>query len=163
MPDRAQPPPAETPIEFAHGANDSEHFRAICELRLRVLLAPTGRSVDDYERANPGAAAESIHFAAIARDRVIACVSIRPDHPAERVGRLFQMAVDPGWHARGVGRALAEHATRWAREQAHLRTLFCSARLSAAGFYERLGWHRVGALYESAGLPHTRMEIALTV
>ena len=41
------------------------------------------------------------------------------------------------------------------------RRVWCNARLSAAGFYERVGFGRVGGVFEIAGIgPHAVMTIA---
>ncbi|MEM1166208.1 MAG: GNAT family N-acetyltransferase [Planctomycetota bacterium] len=145
-------------IELTRCAFGSPMHRAIQALRERILLGPTGRTADDFEAAHPGYERESSHFGALdARQQVIACVSIRPNHPAAGDGVLNQMAVDETWQGCGLGRRIAEHATRWARDEARLSQLHCSARVTAQLFYERLGWFTEGEVYESAGLPHVRM------
>jgi GNAT superfamily N-acetyltransferase len=69
------------------------------------------------------------------------------------------MAIDEAFRGAGVGRMLL------ARVDEHVRTLppprplmWCNARVTAIGFYQRCGWTVVSEIFDSppAG-PHVRM------
>jgi predicted GNAT family N-acyltransferase len=45
--------------------------------------------------------------------------------------------------------------------EAGLPSVWCHAQLTAVPFYERLGYARLGATFEEAGIEHVRMELAL--
>jgi predicted GNAT family N-acyltransferase len=67
------------------------------------------------------------------------------------------MAVKAGYEVQGVGRRLLRSleallATRGVTQ------LSLHARISAAGFYEKLGYVRSGAPFVEVGIPHIRME-----
>lgn len=71
--------------------------------------------------------------------------------------RLRGMAVDAAWQGRGVGKALVLHGLQ-AVGEAGGRRVWCNARLTATGFYERLGMHAVGQTFDIAGIGgHIRM------
>jgi predicted GNAT family N-acyltransferase len=74
-----------------------------------------------------------------------------------KVGRLAVLAR----HRRGgVGRALMERLHEVARARG-ARKVWCHAQLTAAPFYERLGYRRLGPVFEEAGIDHVRMELDL--
>lgn len=72
--------------------------------------------------------------------------------------RLRGMAVDPSWRGRGVGRVLLAAGMAAAGD----RPVWCHARDSAIGFYQRAGWRVVGEGFvtEATGLPHHLMVLA---
>ncbi|RME71184.1 MAG: GNAT family N-acetyltransferase [Planctomycetota bacterium] len=71
--------------------------------------------------------------------------------------RLRGMAVEPALRGRGLGRRLLAVCEREAAARgAH--AVWCNARRTAIGFYERCGWRCVSAPFEIPGIgPHRRM------
>lgn len=68
-------------------------------------------------------------------------------------GQLRGMAVAPEARGGGVGLRLLR-----AVEAAHPEGLWCNARVSALGFYERAGWRVVSEEFEIVGVgPHVKM------
>jgi GNAT superfamily N-acetyltransferase len=111
----------------------------ILDLRHRILRAglplETARFEGDQE-------AETRHLAAVdGGGRIIGCLSLllRPwqDQPA---WQLRGMAVDSHVQRRGVGRSLLAAAEQEVLGDGRLRLLWCNARQSAIGFYEKGGW-----------------------
>jgi L-Ala-D/L-Glu epimerase len=98
----------------------------------------------------------SAHFAALdAQGRVIGCASVM-----DKSGglQLRGMATDPQWRGKGVGQALllAVQAHAHARGQ----SLWCNARVSAVGFYAKLGWRREGEQFDVPDVgPHYLMRL----
>lgn len=95
------------------------------------------------------------HYAAD-DDRVIGIASVllrpAPDGFASR-RQLRGMAVDPHAQRSGIGRGLLEFAVQDVGEP-----MWCNARVSAIGFYERQGWRIVSEPFEIAGAgPHVWM------
>lgn len=72
-------------------------------------------------------------------------------------GKIGRVAALSDARGRGVGRALMEHlhdiATRCG-----LAEVWCHAQVSAAPFYERLGYETIGEVFEEAGIDHVRMQ-----
>ena len=71
-------------------------------------------------------------------------------------GRIGRMAVLAAYRGHGVGRAVLDALLRIAAERG-LRETWCSAQISASGFYERAGFEAEGPLYEEAGITHQHM------
>ena len=68
--------------------------------------------------------------------------------------RLRGMAVEPDRQAGGVGRELVEACVEVVRA-AGGSLIWCNARQSAAGFYDKLGFTRQGDVFEIEGVgPH---------
>ncbi len=79
----------------------------------------------------------------------------QPDGDADRAVQLRGMAVDPDLGPRGFGtRLVVVGCDRAHRHGA--RVVWAHARVTALGFYERLGFEVVGPVFETAatGLPH---------
>ncbi len=97
---------------------------------------------------------EGLHLAAFDGDTLVGVASFLT--PAAGVWRLRGMAVVPACRGLGVGRALLEHARVGL---AAARGIWCNARSSARGFYERMGFAVSGEEFELPGIgPHYRME-----
>lgn len=62
-------------------------------------------------------------------------------HGAHRVGRLFDLYVQPAARGVGVGEALFEHVTRWAAEQScrGIDSLVLPGNRDGKNFFERFG------------------------
>ena len=107
----------------------------------------------------------TVHLAARTRDgRVVGVVRLgpascpwRPD--ARAPWQLRGMAPDPAVRGAGAGRALVDASLALvARRGGDL--LWCDARVSAAGFYERMGLTVVTGEYDKPGIgPHVGMVI----
>jgi ribosomal protein S18 acetylase RimI-like enzyme len=72
------------------------------------------------------------------------------------------MAVSPEARGLGVGAAIVREAQRVIAERGIL-SIWCNARVSAAGFYERMGWTIESEVFEVPGVgPHYVMRYHLT-
>lgn len=106
---------------------------------------------------------DAVHLAAVDDDGTVVCTCFvyadpcpwLPDVPA---WHLRQMATAPDRRSAGHGRAVVEAAVDHCRN-AGADVLWCNARETAAGFYERLGFVRHGAVFtdERHTIPHVRM------
>lgn len=110
----------------------------------------------------PGDVEDAIHLAAFDEERVVGAAVLlprpfppRPDGPAMQ---LRGMAVDPGWRGTGVGGRLFDLALDVGRSRGD-RILWCNARGTARGFYERLGMQVDGPEFVTpdTGLSHYLM------
>ncbi len=123
-----------------------------CQLREEVLMSPIGITFHEGIAAQD---AESDHFAAFLEGVMVGVVLLSPTaQPGQ--SRLRQMAVRPDAQGMGVGRKLVESAEEWARRQA-IREIRLHARVSAIGFYERLGYRLCGDVFMEVGLEHRLM------
>lgn len=70
--------------------------------------------------------------------------------------RLRQMAVSPERQSSGLGRHLMLEAEAELRRSG-VKALSLHARDTAIGFYEKLGYSRIGDIYLELGIPHQLM------
>lgn len=87
-------------------------------------------------------------------DDLAACVLASP-LPDGSV-RLRQMAVSAASQSSGFGRSLMQQAEAVLRRSG-VKSLSLHARDTAIGFYEKLGYSRVGDIYLELGIPHQLM------
>lgn len=105
-------------------------------------------------------ASDSFHLGAYRDDELLAILSMyfmsKPDETSP-AWRIRGMASIPDARGIGLGRTLVEMAREkaWASERA---PIWCNARQSAFGFYEKLGFVIEGELFEIEGIgPHAVM------
>lgn len=85
-----------------------------------------------------------------------------PIEPAEGDIRLRGMAVDVSVQGQGVGRLLVERALAEAADRGAKR-MWCNARVSAMGFYQKLGFETIGEQFEIAHIgPHYVMHVTIS-
>jgi predicted GNAT family N-acyltransferase len=144
-----QPDPALTILPVVVGS--AEHAAQLA-LRGRVLRTPLGL---DPATARHPAEEQATHWCAYsAQGALVGCVSLLPLEWGEV--KLLQMAVEPAWQGRGVGRALVlafeDHAAAILSSRIVLH-----ARCAAQGFYARLGYLPEGDVFEEVSIPHILM------
>ena len=135
-----------TEIEF--GTTDYEET---LELRKRILRDPLGLEWTAEEEAwEP----KERHFSLSDDGVLLACVVIRP----LQVGavKLRQMAVETERQGAGTGRALLEEVEEILRQDG-VNRIELNARDGAVGFYETLGFAKVGEEFVEVGIPHWKM------
>jgi GNAT superfamily N-acetyltransferase len=129
-------------------ASDDE----VRELRLGVLRPTAPRVPSAYDR-DPA----TVHIGAFIDGVAVGCASVFPDaYDGEPTAwRLRGMAVSPDHQGEGIGRRVLDAAVA-AAEAAGAPLLWANGRTTALGFYESLGWRRVGEefRYGPADLPH---------
>lgn len=142
----------ESPMHYEEVPFDSKEYRAACTLRDRVMRQPIGMRLSEEDTAG-----EDTQFHFVARDdtgAVLATVIFKP--VAEHCIKLRQMAVAPELHGKGVGRELVAFAEREAKNKG-FRLVETNARITAQGFYEKMGYTPQGSLFIEVGLDTIRM------
>ena len=136
--------------EIAIGSDD---FRAECELRNAVLRVPLGLSLA-AEDLSPER--QQLHFGWFGPDGdLLACVIAAPLSATQ--ARLRQMAVPREQQAQGHGRKLVQAVEATLARRGIVQWVL-HARLTAVGFYAKLGYARVGPVFLEVGIPHVQME-----
>jgi predicted GNAT family N-acyltransferase len=136
----------------------TSHREYIAEkaLRNRVLRAPLGLTLSE---ADVRGEERQIHIVAVdERGGVVGCVLIAP--AADGSARIRQMAVEESVRGKGIGAGLMAQAEEIARA-AGTKRLTMHARLSARGFYERLGYRVASETFAEVTIPHVMMEKTL--
>ncbi len=130
----------------------SKEYQQMVQLRLEVLRKPLGLifSEADLEQEK-----EDILIAAYEEDKILACCILTPT--AAKQLRLRQMAVLGNQQGKGLGASLMQFAETIARDKGFVKIMM-HARVSAMGFYEKLGYNAVGHQFEEVTVPHFIME-----
>ena len=163
-PDKSRPG-ADAPARAAEASVDVR-FREItfgtpeyeleCRLREEVLRRPLGLWLTGEDLANEE---NQLHFGLFEPgNHLVACVVAVGLSPTE--ARIRQMAVSPSHQRRGLGRRILRELESDLKARG-FRRLVMKARMSAAGFYEKLGYAVVGEEFVDITVPHVTMTKAV--
>ncbi len=130
----------------------SSAYQAECLLRHEVLRVPIGLSLRDEDLSNEW---DQLHFGLFDDDELVACVIAVVLSPTE--AKIRQMAVSPEHQGKGRGRRIIEGLERHLAERG-VTYFSMHARMSAVGFYLKLGYSKVGEEFTEVGISHVRME-----
>ncbi len=131
----------------------SSRYDELVELRYKVLLEPLGLKFLDLHRNKE---AGYLHIGCVEKldDHLIGGLILAPVNNEEI--RMMQVAVDNKYQGEGVGRDLVKYAEKRAKEAGYSK-LIMHAMLSVVGFYEKLGFHQEGDIFEENGITFARM------
>jgi ElaA protein len=118
-------------------------------LVLRNIVFVVGQKITSEPEAD-GLDDECSHALLYSGDDLIATARIFLGKKPIVVGRI---AVHPDHQRTGVGTGLMEHLQRYLAD----RPAEMHAQAHLEEWYTRLGWRRVGDLYEEAQIPHVTM------
>lgn len=133
----------------------SHWYPVACQLRNLTLRLPLGLDLFNEDLSQE---TSYWHFALTTETEMAAYVMIIPDNI--RCVTLRQMCVAPQHQKTGCGRTLIQLVETALLCQG-VKGIQMSARESAIGFYEKLGYRTVGNQYLSLGIPHISMEKSL--
>ena len=127
-------------------------YQQMLKLREDILRRPLGLSfsADELEKEK-----ENLLIAAYEDDQMLGCAMLVEEDP--QTVRLRQMAVLNDLQGKGIGRALMNFAENLARDRGYKR-ITMHARKNAAGFYEKMGYKKVGGEFQEITIPHYLME-----
>ena len=132
-----------------HGTAEYDHM---VRLRDEILRKPLGLTFTkeelDKEKNN-------LHIAAYEDDHMLGCCMLVEEEP--QMVRLRQMAVVNDLQGKGIGRALMQFAENLARDRGYKR-ITMHARKNALGFYEKMGYRKIGEEFREITIPHYVME-----
>ncbi|MGZ3851941.1 MAG: GNAT family N-acetyltransferase [Flavisolibacter sp.] len=132
-----------------HGTAEYEQM---VKLRDEILRKPLGLSFTDDELEREK---NNLHIVAYEDERMLGCCMLIEEDP--QTVRLRQMAVMNDLQGKGIGKALMQFAENLARDRGY-RRITMHARKDASGFYEKMGYKRVGNEFKEITIPHYVME-----
>jgi ribosomal protein S18 acetylase RimI-like enzyme len=132
-----------------HGTDE---YRQMIRLRDDILRKPLGLHFTDAEL---GKEKSNLHIAAYEDDRMLGCCMLVEEDP--QTVRLRQMAVMNDLQGKGIGRALMQFAENLARDRGY-KKITMHARKNALGFYEKMGYRKIGEEFHEITLAHYVME-----
>ncbi|HEX7229974.1 MAG TPA: GNAT family N-acetyltransferase [Candidatus Binatia bacterium] len=130
---------------FSDGAK-----RRAFAIRMRVFVreqgVPAEIELDDDDQ-------HAIHFLAIISGRVVGTARLVMHGSGAKIGR---MAVLKRYRGKGVGAALLKRSITAARRRGAVK-IFLHAQVPVIEFYEKMGFHCVGRVFDEAGIAHRKM------
>jgi len=120
----------------------SDAYKKTLQFRYEILRKPLGLEWSEKDLENEE---KQIHIAAILDEKIVGTVVLKPISE-ERV-KLRQMAVSEDLQGQGAGKKLVIFAEEIAKEKGY-KTIEMIARISALGFYEKLGYKTEGEEFE---------------
>jgi len=127
-------------------------YQQMIKLRDDILRKPLGLSFDKEELDNEK---DNLLMAAYEDDVMLGCCMLVEENP--QTVRLRQMAVLNDLQGKGIGRALMNFAENLARDRGYQK-ISMHARQNAIGFYEKMGYKKVGSEFKELTIPHYIME-----
>jgi predicted GNAT family N-acyltransferase len=127
-------------------------YQRMIKLRDEILRKPLGLTFapDELEKEK-----QNLHIAAYEDDQMLGCCMLVEEEP--QTVRLRQMAVINDLQGKGIGRALMQFAENLARDRGY-KKITMHARKNALGFYEKMGYRKVGKEFHEITIPHYVME-----
>jgi predicted GNAT family N-acyltransferase len=130
----------------------SPQYEQMVKLRDEVLRKPLGLCFTKEELEKEK---DYLLIGAYEDDKMLACCMLVEDNA--KTVRLRQMAVINDLQGKGIGKALMLFAENLARDRGY-KKISMHARKNATGFYEKMGYVRVGNEFEEITIPHYLME-----
>jgi predicted GNAT family N-acyltransferase len=130
----------------------SKQYQQMVKLRDDILRKPLGLSFTQEELEKEK---DHLLIGAYEDDKLLACCMLVEED--SRIVRLRQMAVLNDLQGKGIGKALMIFAENLARDRGY-KKITMHARKNAIGFYEKMGYVRVGDEFEEITIPHYLME-----
>ena len=133
----------------------SEGYRdPILLLRFEVFVdeqkVPLELEIDEYDSL-------ALHLVALDDNEVIATLRMVEKNTKMIIGRLV---VKKSYRKQGIATILMRRAILRANEK-QLRSIELDSQLSVIPFYEKLGFHTVGGIFDDAGIQHKKMILDL--
>ncbi|MFK8115469.1 MAG: GNAT family N-acetyltransferase [Rubripirellula sp.] len=144
-------------MEFVTLEFESCLYRQAIALRDELLRAPLGLIFTEEDLQ---AEWDQLHFGATTDESLIACALIV--RLSEMSAKLRQMAVRTSHQRKGVGKFLIQSIESELLERG-FRQIELNARDVAVGFYEKLGYTKVGEPFIEVKIPHWKMTKILAV
>lgn len=132
--------------------NSAEYAKEL-ELRTEILRKPLGKKLADMDTYGEE---YQLHFGIFSEDQLIACIVVKPIVEGVRV-KMRQMAVAVSAQGQGVGKKLMQDTEALLKQRGY-KQIEMSARKTAIGFYEKLGYKPVGGMYLELGIEHIAMQ-----
>ncbi len=129
----------------------SPEHEMMLRLRNDLLRKPLGLSFSPEEIEKEK---DDVLICAFEDERMLGCCLLT--HVAPKTMRLRQMAVYNNLQGKGIGRALMVFAENIARDMGN-DTLMMHSRVTATGFYEKLGYLVQNSQFIEVTIPHVVM------
>jgi len=134
---------------------NTEEYAWELELRDKVLRKPLGMSLYDENR---DAEKYDVHVGAFHNNQLVGVLILtRLDTGSVK---MRQVAVDERMQSMKVGTQLVRFAEEFSRNKGYA-VMVLNARKTAVGFYEKLGYEKMGEEFLEINIPHYKMKKSL--
>lgn len=130
----------------------TKEYAQMLNLRQEILRRPLNLNL---MAENLETEKQDILIGAFDEDMMLGCCLLT--HSANKTIQLRQMAVQNNLQGKGVGGIIMHFAENLARDRGYQKIMM-HARSSAAGFYEKFGYHVVSDEFMEVSVPHFIME-----
>jgi len=130
----------------------TKQYKQMVDLRYQILRRPLGLSFTQEELELEK---DNIHLGCFDDERLEGCCMLVPIDKSTI--QLRQMAVISGLQGKGIGKVLMQFAENISRDLGY-KKLIMHARKTAIGFYEKLGYTKVGDEFLEVTIPHFAMQ-----
>lgn len=120
--------------------------------RIRQLAMYPEKEITDMELPEDW---DGMHFGLYYQYELTGVVSLFIDGTT---AQFRKMAVLPANQGKGFGLQLLKYLVDYCRSQG-IKNLWCNARVSATGFYQKIGFETIGEPYERNQLQYIKMEL----
>jgi predicted GNAT family N-acyltransferase len=130
----------------------TKQYKQMVDLRYQILRRPLGLSFTQEELELEK---DNIHIGCFDDERLEGCCMLVTIDKSTM--QLRQMAVISGLQGKGIGKVLMQFAENISRDLGY-KKLIMHARKTAIGFYEKLGYTKVGDEFLEVTIPHFAMQ-----
>lgn len=131
----------------------SSRYNELVELRYKILLEPLGLKFLDAVRPEE---ARYLHIGCVEMldNKLVGGLILAPLDDDNI--RMMQVAVDTIYQGEGIGQELVKYAEKRAQEAGY-KHIVMHAMLFVVGFYEKMGYHSEGDVFEEQGITFMKM------
>jgi N-acetylglutamate synthase-like GNAT family acetyltransferase len=140
------------PIEIRQIHFGKDEYKEELQLRDRVLRKPLGLSLFDENLTKE---VSDFHIGAFDGKALIGVLILTVLRGGEV--KMRQVGVEETWRGKNVGARLVVYAEDFAKKLGFRRVVL-NARKSVVGFYERLGYEKIGGEFIEVTIPHQTMQ-----
>ena len=135
----------------------SSRYDELVQLRYKILLEPLGlKFLDSFRDKEAG----YLHIGCneCLDDKLVGGLVLAPLNDEDV--RMMQVAVDNRYQGEGVGRDMVRYAEQRAKSSGFSKIIM-HAMLSVVNFYEKIGYHQEGDIFEENGITFAKMVKAI--
>ena len=141
-----------TEIEIKEINHKAVEYEQLLHFRNRLLRQPLGLDLFQEDLSED---TKDYIIVALRGNKIVGCVMLQPKD--EHVVKLRQMATAEDFQGKGLGKILVNNAEETALEYG-FKEIILHARLTAKGFYEKLGYEPYGEIFTEVTIPHIAMK-----
>ena len=138
-------------IEIKRAETPDERKRCYA-LRYIVFVeeqgVPVEMEVDDHDEH------DAVHMMGVEDNAVVATARLFVENGLGKIGRV---AVEKRSRGHGYGKLVISALMDHARKESVVSKLTLDAQVHATGLYEKLGFQKVGGVFDDAGIDHIKM------